>query len=236
MEQLDIVDHIGEVTGMVRDPDVMPASSPFAGLPRKHFKIISADAPWTFVTRSAKGKGRSAERHYACMSIDDIKLLPVSALAAPDCMLFFWVTDPFLEIGLDVISAWGFRYKTVGFTWAKVNRSVGFFGYAPDDFFTGMGYYTRANPEQCLLATRGNPKRIAKDVRQLIVSPRREHSRKPDEAYARMKQLCGDVPALELFARTERPGWTSWGLESTKFKQGATPCQNQPPSPMMPPA
>jgi N6-adenosine-specific RNA methylase IME4 len=135
--------------------------------------------------------------------------LPVRDLAAPDCALFFWVTDPFLEIGLSVINALGFTYKTIGFTWVKQNR-VG------SGFFTGMGYYTRANPEQCLLATRGNPKRVAKDVRQLIVSPRREHSRKPDEAYARMQRLMGDTPSLELFARTKRPGWDVWGLETEK--------------------
>ncbi len=217
MEQLDIVDHIDAVTGTSRDPDVLPASSPFRGYRRNHFSVIAMDCPWTFLTRSAKGKGRSAEKHYACMSLDEIKQLPVAQLAAPDCMLFFWVTDPFLKIGLDVIAALGFEYKTIGFTWAKQNR-------AGSGFFTGMGYYTRANPEQCLLATRGAPKRIAKDVRQLIIAPRREHSRKPDEAYERMRRLM-DGPAIELFARTERPGWAVWGNETQKFNQGDTACQ-----------
>jgi N6-adenosine-specific RNA methylase IME4 len=221
MQQLDIVDHIAAVTGAPCPPDVLPASSPFAGYPRHKFQIIAADCPWTFLTRSAKGKGRSAEKHYACMTLDDIKRLPVADLAAKDCMLFFWVTDPFLEIGLSVIKAWGFEYKTVGFTWAKQNRqaarSVLGGGELESGFFTGMGYYTRANPEQCLLATRGSPKRVTRDVRQLIIAPRREHSRKPDEAYARMKKLCGDVPAIELFARQQRPGWAAWGLETQRF-------------------
>lgn len=220
-EQLDLEDHLASRYGIARDPNVLPSSSPFSGLPRHGFSIIAADCPWTFLTRSAKGKGRSAEQHYACMTLDDIRQLPVATLAAKDCMLFFWVTDPFLKIGLDVIEAWGFRYATVGFTWVKVNRSAGFFGFAPADFFTGMGYYTRANPEQCLLATRGAPKRIAKDVRQLVVAPRREHSRKPDEAYDRMKQLCGDVPAIELFARQERENWTAWGNEVNRFPSEA---------------
>jgi N6-adenosine-specific RNA methylase IME4 len=189
----------------------------FEGLPYKHFSVLSADPAWTFLTRSEKGKGRSAEKHYACLTIEEIKALPVSDLAAPDSVLFLWVTDPHLAIGLEVMDAWGFTYKTVAFTWAKLQLRI-----EPEDdwteksFFTGMGYWSRANPEMCLLGTRGHPKRLHKDVRQLIVSPRREHSRKPDEAYQRMRRLV-DGPAIELFARTAREGWISWGNETDRF-------------------
>jgi N6-adenosine-specific RNA methylase IME4 len=149
-----------------------------AAPPPNHYKVIYADPPWTFATYSRKGKGRSAEAHYDCMSMADIEALPVAQWAAEDCVLFLWTTDPLLEKVFGIIRAWGFTYKTVGFYWAKLNKA------APSghnlDFFTGLGFWTRANPELCLLATRGKPRRRRADVRKLIVSPRREHSRKPD--------------------------------------------------------
>jgi N6-adenosine-specific RNA methylase IME4 len=142
------------------------------------------------------------------MSIDQIKSLSVSELAAPDCCLFLWVTDPMLAVGLDVIRAWGFTFKTVGFYWVKTN--------ANGTNFTGMGYYTRANPEQCLLATRGNPKRVSKSVPRLIVAPRREHSRKPEEFFLRSRALMRG-PYIELFSREPHDGWETWGDETSKF-------------------
>jgi N6-adenosine-specific RNA methylase IME4 len=111
-----------------------------------------------------------------------------------------------------VINAWGFTYKTVGFYWAKLNKRVTGPPYADSDFFTGLGFWTRAGPELCLLATRGHPHRRHADVRKLIVSPRREHSRKPDEAYGRIERLCAG-PYLEIFASSTapaRPNWTRW--------------------------
>lgn len=189
----------------------------FPELPRRAFGCIAADPPWTFETRSDKGKGRSAEQHYGCMSFVDICALPVAELALKDAVLFLWVTDPMLFKARELIEAWGFTYKTIGFNWAKLNA-----GIDPDvpfhagAFFTGMGYWSRANSELCLLATRGNPKRKHKDVRRLVVAQRREHSRKPDQAYDRMRRLVPG-PYLELFARTGRPNWTSWGNEVQRF-------------------
>lgn len=130
----------------------------------KKYRVIYADPPWTFSTYSEKGKGRSAEAYYDCMSLDDIKKLPVAQWAADDAILLLWVTDPLLEKAFEVIRAWGFTYKTVGFYWVKLNRSG-------TGFFTGLGFWTRANPEQCLLATRGNPKRKSADVPKLVVAP-----------------------------------------------------------------
>jgi len=173
-----------------------------------HYRIIYADPPWTFATYSRKGKGRSAEAHYDCMSMEDIKALPVAQWAADDCVLFLWTTDPLLEKAFEIIRAWGFTYKTVGFYWAKLNKQTP--ASHNRDFFTGLGFWTRANPELCLLATRGKPHRRRADVRKLIVSPRREHSRKPDEAYERIEALC-EGPYLEMFARFPRPGWDHWG-------------------------
>jgi N6-adenosine-specific RNA methylase IME4 len=184
-----------------------------AAPPPRHYRLIYADPPWTFATYSHKGKGRSAEAWYDCMSLAEIKALPVAEWAAPDCVLLLWVTDPLLPTAFEVIRDWGFTYKTVGFYWAKLNKSADPSVFCPSSFFAGLGFWTRANPELCLLATRGHPHRRRADVRKLIVSPRREHSRKPDEAYARIEALC-DGPYLEMFARSPRPGWDAWGVEA----------------------
>lgn len=181
-------------------------------LPGK-YKAILADPPWTFATYSRKGKGRSAEAHYDCMSMHDIKTLPVAQWANDDCVLFIWTTDPMLPQALNVIAAWGFEYKTVAFTWAKAPRHWQAPLISIAELPIGTGYWTRANPEMCLLATRGAPKRISRSVRQLIVAPRREHSRKPDEIYGRIEALC-EGPYLELFTRFPQNGWDSFGLKT----------------------
>jgi N6-adenosine-specific RNA methylase IME4 len=169
------------------------------------FSVIYADPPWTFEVYSGKGKERSAERHYDTMSLEAIAELPVADLAAEDCALLLWAVWPELPGALDIIKRWGFTYKTVGFVWVKQNRSG-------EGIFTGMGYWTRANTEPCLLATRGSPKRLAMDVPQVILSPVAAHSEKPEEAASRIMRLVPG-PHLELFARQSREGWTTWGNE-----------------------
>ncbi len=185
------------------------------------YRVIYADPPWRFATYSAKGKGRSPEAHYRCMDFAEIRSLPVADWAAEDCILLLWVTDPLLPRGIELLDAWGFTYKTVGFYWAKLNRRADPSAFDERSFFTGLGYWTRANVEQCLLATRGAPKRLAKDVRRLVVSPRREHSRKPDEIYERIERLAAG-PYLEMFARARRPGWDAWGDQRGLFDGGRT--------------
>ena len=176
----------------------------------KKYNVIYADPPWTFKTFSEKGKDRSPENHYNVMNLKDICNLPISKIANDNSVLLMWVIDPLLDKAFEVINAWGFKYKTVGFTWAKTNKkSMG--------FFTGLGYWTRGNPEMCLLATKGKPKRISKSVPQLVVEQRREHSRKPDIMYNHIENLL-EGPYIELFARTQRPGWDSWGNQTDKFK------------------
>ena len=171
----------------------------------QRFNVIYADPPWPFEVYSARGKQRSAERHYDTMSLEQIKALPIADLAADDCALFLWVVNPQLHGALDVIRSWGFQYKTVAFTWVKQNRGG-------DGLFMGLGYWTRANAESCLLATRGSPSRLAKDVRQIVMAPVAEHSRKPDEVRTRIERLVPG-PYLELFARRPIAGWTTWGNE-----------------------
>jgi N6-adenosine-specific RNA methylase IME4 len=175
----------------------------------KKYSVIYADPPWSFKTYSDKGKDRSPENHYSTMNFKDSCNLPVNNIANDNSVLLMWITDPLLDKAFKVIDAWGFKYKTVGFTWAKTNRKkLG--------FFTGLGYWTRGNPEMCLLATKGKPKRISKSVPQLVVEQRREHSRKPDIMYNHIENLL-DGPYIELFARTKRKGWDCWGNQTDKF-------------------
>ena len=171
------------------------------------YKIIYADPPWTFKTYSNKGKGRSAEMHYSCMSKKDIQDLPINRIADKESALFVWVTYPCLLEGLELIEKWGFAYKTCGFSWVKLNRKS-------DTPFVGMGYYTRANNEICLLATKGKPlTRISKSVKQVVLSKIEEHSKKPAEVRDRIVDLFGDIPRIELFARQHAIGWDCWGNE-----------------------
>ena len=175
-------------------------------LPNKKYNIIYADPAWHFKTYSDKGNLRSAIRHYDCLNINDICNLPVNNIANNDCVLFLWVIDSMLPEALQVIKKWGFKYKTVAFTWIKQNK-------ISDGYFTGMGYWTRCNPEQCLLATKGKPKRLSKSVRQLTISRLENHSKKPDCVRNKIVELCGDLPKIELFARQKVEGWDSWGNE-----------------------
>lgn len=190
----------------------------FDGLPSKHFRAIVADPPWRFRTWSETNQHKAASRHYDLMQMDDILEMPVSDLAAPDCVLFLWAVNPMLPQALAVMEAWGFIYKTVGFTWAKTTTRTDA-SWAPK-WHLGLGYWTRANTETCLLGVRGKPKRIARDVRQLLLAPRREHSRKPDKFFDDVQRLV-DGPYLELFSRQKRPGWHCWGNESGKFDEAA---------------
>ena len=175
--------------------------------PKKKYNIIYAAAPWTFKTYSDKGKDKSAENHYPCMNIDDIYNLPVQDISAENCVLLMWVTYPLLKEGIKTIEEWGFTYKTCGFSWIKKNKKS-------DSLFWGMGYWTRANNEICLLATKGKPKRLGKDIHQVVVSKIENHSKKPDIIKDRIVELCGDVPRIELFARQATKGWDVWGNEA----------------------
>lgn len=167
------------------------------------YQIIYADPPWRYDQKSLQG---AAEKHYATMSMEELCGLPVERIAAKDSLLFLWATFPQLPAALRLISAWGFKYKTVAFLWLKKNRKS-------DSWFFGLGFWTRGNAELCLLATRGHPKRKAANIHQFIISPIEAHSKKPDIVRDKIVALAGDVPRIELFARQETPGWDVWGNE-----------------------
>ena len=173
----------------------------------KKYPIIYADPPWSYRDKRDKHPRMcgGASVHYETMTTPEICALPVESIAADDAMLFCWATFPNLPEAFRVMDAWGFTYKTVGFTWVKTNKNNG------KPFF-GIGHYTKSNAEVCLLAIRGRPKVVSNYVSSVIISPREDHSKKPDEARDRIAQLCGDVPRIELFARKRVPKWDCWGF------------------------
>jgi site-specific DNA-methyltransferase (adenine-specific) len=121
-------------------------------------------------------------------------------------MLFMWATFPQLQEALDVMKAWGFKYKTLGFSWIKTNRKNG------KPFF-GIGYYTKSNCEVCLIGVKGKPIKKSNSVSSVIISPIEGHSKKPDIVRQKIVEMCGDIPRLELFARQKSEGWDVWGNE-----------------------
>lgn len=173
-------------------------------LPAGPFGAILADPPWAFRTYAKNDVAPArGEQPYPVMSLADIKALPVSDVAAHDCLLFMWTVSHLQAAAIEVAAAWGFQPVSVAFIWDKGRM--------------GMGYWTRQEAEICHLFKRGRPRRIGKGVRQMFHAPRREHSRKPDEVYGRIESLVGG-PYLELFARNERAGWSSWGNEVGRFE------------------
>ena len=172
--------------------------------PTCQYAVLYADPPWNYRDKASAGK-RGASYKYPCMSVAEIAALPVQAISAPHSAMFMWVTPPMLDAGMDVLKAWGYEYKTIAFTWVKTTKR--------GKLFWGMGNWTRANAEHCLLGVRGKPKRVSAAVHSVIMAPVREHSRKPDEARERIVNLMGDVPRIELFARQRVDGWDAWGNE-----------------------
>ena len=173
--------------------------------PDKKYKIIYADPPWQYRDKASAGN-RGASFKYPTQSKEWLKELPVSSLSDNDCALFMWVTMPMLKEGLEVMKAWGFEYKTVAFTWVKRNKKA-------DTWFFGMGNWTRANSELCLLGTKGKIKREYAGVSSVIDSRIEKHSKKPDCVREKIVSLMGDLTRIELFARERCDGWDAWGNE-----------------------
>lgn len=171
-------------------------------LPKGKYSIIYADPPWTYYA----GGYKNQNQHYDSMSLEEICQLPIGSLAAEDCILFMWVTFPMLDQFVDVLRCWGFEYSTVGFTWIKANKSG-------KGFFFGLGNWTRANAEICIIATRGSVPREDASISQIIYEPIGEHSEKPAIVKDKIVKLVGDLPRIELFARQKTKGWDVWGNE-----------------------
>ena len=169
------------------------------------YQVVLADPPWHYNDKAGAGQ-RGAEFKYSVLKPADIMSLPVRQMVADDAVLFLWITFPQLPLAEQVMRAWGFEYRTVGFVWVKQNPKAASLAW-------GMGNWTRSNAEACLLGIRGKPKRASAGVHSVVVSPRLAHSQKPAEVRERIVKLCGDVPRIELFARDRGSGWHVWGNE-----------------------
>lgn len=169
------------------------------------YNIIYADPPWKYF----EGGHHNQSQQYDTMELEDICHLEVNGksvaeLGADDSLLFLWVTYPMLDNFMDVLRCWGYEYSTVGFTWIKANRSG-------EGFFFGLGNWTRANAEICVIGRRGSIKRQDNTVFQIVYTPMEKHSKKPAVVRDRIVQLVGDLPRIELFARQKTEGWDVWG-------------------------
>lgn len=185
---------------------------PFAPLIPLRYGAILADPPWAFGLRSSAGETKSPQAQYSCMDLDAIKALPVDQLAAPHCLLVMWATAPMLPQALEVMLSWRFRFITAG-SWGKQSSTGTKWAF-------GTGYVMRSAAEFYLVGRIGQPVYRSRSVRNLIVAPVREHSRKPDQMYDDIERLV-DGPYAELFARQTRPGWSAWGNQIDKFGEGA---------------
>lgn len=171
-----------------------------APLPTGRFRVIVADPPWNYEKRKDDGSHRAALT-YPTMTTAEICAMPVAERAHEDCLLWLWTTNAFMRDAFQILDAWGFAEKTI-LTWAKDRM--------------GTGDWLRGKTEHCVLAVRGSPHVNLTNQTTLLTAPAREHSRKPDEFYALVEQLCPGSK-LELFARQQREGWVAWGAESEKF-------------------
>jgi N6-adenosine-specific RNA methylase IME4 len=203
---------------------MMTSASIFAPLPMiaGGWPCIAMDAPLHFRTRSAKGQGRSPSRHYRTYSPAEIMTLRVSEIAARNAWCFIWWPDPHVLMLPDMLKAFGFMFSAKAFTWVKTQKQPAHGTRLVSTreiesvLTMGGGYTTRKNSESCWLGRRGKPEILSHAVREVIVAPRREHSRKPSEFYARVEAFCPG-PRLDLFGRQSRPQWTVYGDEATLF-------------------
>lgn len=180
----------------------------FPELPARRFSIIYADPPWDYrgqLQHAGVGSGDTggAVHHYPTVKLSDLKKLSVPSIAAEDCLLFMWATNPHLDQAVELGKSWGFKWATVAFVWDKVRVNPGF--------------YTLSQCELCLVFKKGRiPKpRGARNVRQMLRSERGPHSQKPEEVRRRIEEMFPSQSKIELFARTSAAGWSSWGLEIT---------------------
>jgi N6-adenosine-specific RNA methylase IME4 len=173
----------------------------------KKYKIIYADPPWTFKNKNTGGSMSSGSANqYKTMSIDEICCLNIRDISDENAVLFMWWVASMPLEAIKVIESWGFTLKTMtAFTWIKKTTTW-------KDFF-GMGFYSRQQCEQCLVALKGKPKVLNHSVRQIIRAENRKHSKKPIFARENITTMFGKLPRIELFAREKIDGWDSWGDE-----------------------
>lgn len=181
-------------------------------LPGHGYRVVLADPPWKFETWTPDAGNRGPQFHYDLMENDEILALgdrlDLKGRCARDCWLILWTTWTRLQLGIDVLKAWGFQQVSGG-AWGKMNAA----GTRPA---IGTGYILRDSCEPFLIGRRGAPKRLNRGTSNLILAPRREHSRKPDAMHVLIERTFPG-PYLEVFARSRRRHWHAWGNETEKF-------------------
>lgn len=200
-----------------------PVAIDLVGGPAERYGLIYMDPPWEFENYSEKGEDRNPNRWYDTMTLEQMKLLPIADLAAEDCMCSCWMTFPRLLDGLELLRHYGFRYVTVGQVWIKLNKLVGLRSIIDiaRDIFMGPGYWTRANAEILVLASKGSPKRLSKSVRQVVLHPIGAHSEKPLVFRRNLEKLIDTDRRIELFCRREpEEGWDVWGNQVGALEAG----------------
>ena len=174
-------------------------------LPENKYAIILCDPPWQFKNRKGTLNGL-ADRHYSTMTLDEMKALPVNDIAADDCVLVMWYVGSQPQEAIDLVKAWGFTLKNMnGFVWVKLTTKL--------LAFFGMGFWTRAGSESAIIATKGKPKPLNKNIRAVRHEVVGKHSAKPAAFRQDIVDLCGDLPRIELFAREKTVGWDVFGDE-----------------------
>lgn len=181
---------------------------PFGNLKQQHYGVILSDHPWRFMNRSAAGEAKNPVAHYPCMTLASMRAMPVQLLAADNCALVMWAVAPLLPEALALMEFYGFTYKTAG-AWGKQSSTGAKLAFGP-------GYILRSAAEFYLIGTRGEPRIRSHSIRNLIMAPIREHSRKPDQLHSDIEKLFRG-PYVELFARQRRSGWDCWGNETDRF-------------------
>jgi N6-adenosine-specific RNA methylase IME4 len=187
---------------------------PFGTLQMFGYGAILMDLPWSYEMRTENGYDRSPEAHYDTMSDDDLLHLPIGELASSQCLLVMWAVWPKLPLAVECMKRYGFKYVTGG-SWIKTTKD----GFKPR---MGTGYTLRSASEPFLIGRIGKPQADVRDIMNVIVSPRREHSRKPDEMRVIVERMTPKARRCELFAREPWAGNEVWGNEVQKFEGAGT--------------
>lgn len=184
-----------------------------AELEKKKYKIIYADPPWHYGSKSAVNNSTGSDHkplsdHYSTMGLEQLKALPISEMTDKDAACFMWVTDSHLDEAIEIFKAWGFKYKTVAFNWVKTTSK--------GNYCKNVAPWTMKSSEICLLGTKGAMTKYKQvnNIEALVFAERTKHSKKPEEVRRRIELLFGDIPRLELFARKESKGWDVFGNEA----------------------
>lgn len=172
----------------------------------KKYSVIYADPPWSYNDKMS-GHSFSLDHEYETQSLGWIKSLPIQEITEKDAVLFLWAVSPLLPEAFEVITAWGFKFKTLAFCWVKETPLLGV-------TVSNLGRWTMGGVELCLLATKGKPRRVVANVKQVVHEIRTSHSKKPHQVRLNIEKLMGGGSTkIELFARQKYDGWDAWSNE-----------------------